>query len=274
CSADGDEADSCQLMSRKKRRGVIEKRRRDRINTSLSELRRLVPSAFEKQGSAKLEKAEILQLTVDHLKVLHAKGMDALAYDPQRFAMDYHNIGFRECAAEVARYLVTVEGLDIQDPLRLRLMSHLQCFAAQRELASKQAATAATWSYGAPPTATATTPGGYGTPSATTLSPATPATPATPLNGAGHTFPTPPSSGHSGHHLLDNSPTNSSSTASSAHGGHHYEQQTPTSCEQTPTSTSSRHASASPLTPLVSSGYPPTSPSHPGHPYYTSQYPY
>jgi len=28
---------------------VIEKRRRDRINNSLSELRRLVPAAFEKQ---------------------------------------------------------------------------------------------------------------------------------------------------------------------------------------------------------------------------------
>lgn len=41
---------------------------------SLSELKRLVPSAFEKQGSAKLEKAEILQMTVDHLKMLHAKG--------------------------------------------------------------------------------------------------------------------------------------------------------------------------------------------------------
>ncbi len=49
--------------SRKKRRGIIEKRRRDRINNSLSELRRLVPTAFEKQGSAKLEKAEILQVS-------------------------------------------------------------------------------------------------------------------------------------------------------------------------------------------------------------------
>lgn len=28
---------------------IIEKRRRDRINSSLSELRRLVPTAFEKQ---------------------------------------------------------------------------------------------------------------------------------------------------------------------------------------------------------------------------------
>ncbi len=53
---------------------MIEKRRRDRINNSLLELRRLVPAAFEKQGSAKLEKAEILQMTVDHLRMLHAKG--------------------------------------------------------------------------------------------------------------------------------------------------------------------------------------------------------
>ncbi|CAK1544351.1 unnamed protein product [Leptosia nina] len=135
--------DSCQLMTRKRRRGVIEKKRRDRINTSLTELKRLVPAACEKQGSAKLEKAEILQLTVDHLKMLHAKGLDTLAYDPQRYAMDYHSIGFRECAAEVARYLVSCEGLDIQDPLRLRLMSHLQCFAAQRELAAKSA----NWGY-------------------------------------------------------------------------------------------------------------------------------
>lgn len=73
CTSPGD-TDSCQMLSRKKRRGVIEKKRRDRINTSLSELKRLVPSAFEKQGSAKLEKAEILQMTVDHLKMIHAKG--------------------------------------------------------------------------------------------------------------------------------------------------------------------------------------------------------
>ncbi|XP_058983840.1 hairy/enhancer-of-split related with YRPW motif protein-like [Musca domestica] len=132
--ADGS---SCQMMSRKKRRGVIEKKRRDRINSSLCELKRLVPSAYEKQGSSKLEKAEILQLTVEHLKNLQAKGTDALGYDPQRFAMDYHIIGFRECAAEVARYLVTIEGMDIQDPLRLRLMSHLQYFVQQREMSLK-----------------------------------------------------------------------------------------------------------------------------------------
>lgn len=61
--------------------------------------------------------------------------------------MDYHIIGFRECASEVARYLVTIEGMDIQDPLRLRLMSHLQCFVAQRELSAKSSSSSANYTY-------------------------------------------------------------------------------------------------------------------------------
>ncbi|XP_009865553.1 PREDICTED: hairy/enhancer-of-split related with YRPW motif-like protein, partial [Apaloderma vittatum] len=77
-----------QIQARKKRRGIIEKRRRDRINSSLSELRRLVPTAFEKQGSSKLEKAEILQMTVDHLKMLHATGGTGFL-DARALAVDY-----------------------------------------------------------------------------------------------------------------------------------------------------------------------------------------
>lgn len=123
-----------QIMARKKRRGIIEKRRRDRINNSLSELRRLVPTAFEKQGSAKLEKAEILQMTVDHLKMLQATGGKGY-FDAHALATDFMSIGFRECLTEVARYLSSVEGLDPSDPLRVRLVSHLSTCASQREAA-------------------------------------------------------------------------------------------------------------------------------------------
>ncbi|XP_061676824.1 hairy/enhancer-of-split related with YRPW motif protein 1 [Syngnathoides biaculeatus] len=123
---------STQVQARKRRRGIIEKRRRDRINNSLSELRRLVPSALEKQGSAKLEKAEILQMTVDHLKMLHAAGGKGF-FDAHALAMDYRGLGFRECLAETARYLSVIEGLDNADPLRIRLVSHLNNFASQRE---------------------------------------------------------------------------------------------------------------------------------------------
>uniref|UniRef100_A0A672S5J2 Hes-related family bHLH transcription factor with YRPW motif 2 n=1 Tax=Sinocyclocheilus grahami TaxID=75366 RepID=A0A672S5J2_SINGR len=114
---------------------IIEKRRRDRINNSLSELRRLVPTAFEKQGSAKLEKAEILQMTVDHLKMLQATAGKGY-FDAHSLAMDFMSIGFRECLTEVARYLSSVEGLDSSDPLRVRLVSHLSSCASQREAAA------------------------------------------------------------------------------------------------------------------------------------------
>ena len=77
-------------------------------------------------------------------------GLDALAYDPHKYAMDYHAMGFRECATEVARYMVSVEGMDVQDPLRMRLMTHLQCFAAQRELSTKQVVPAPTANSGWP----------------------------------------------------------------------------------------------------------------------------
>eukprot|EP00062_Callorhinchus_milii_P026924 gi/632989616/ref/XP_007883743.1/ PREDICTED: hairy/enhancer-of-split related with YRPW motif protein 1-like [Callorhinchus milii] len=120
-------------LARKKRRGVVEKRRRDRINNSLSELRRLVPSACEKQGSTKLEKAEILQMTVDHLKILHTSGGKGY-FETQAFATDYRILGYRECLSEVAKYLSLAEGLGCSDPLKARLMSHLNTCASQREV--------------------------------------------------------------------------------------------------------------------------------------------
>ncbi|XP_020788555.1 hairy/enhancer-of-split related with YRPW motif-like protein [Boleophthalmus pectinirostris] len=118
-----------QVLARKKRRGIIEKRRRDRINHSLSELRRLVPSAFEKQGSSKLEKAEILQMTVDHLKLLHAMGGKGY-FDARALAVDYRTLGFRECVGEVVRYLSSLEG-DSADPIAARLVSHLSHCASE-----------------------------------------------------------------------------------------------------------------------------------------------
>ncbi|XP_074161339.1 hairy/enhancer-of-split related with YRPW motif-like protein [Sminthopsis crassicaudata] len=119
-----------QMQARKKRRGIIEKRRRDRINSSLSELRRLVPTAFEKQGSSKLEKAEILQMTVDHLKMLRATGGSGL-FDARALAVDYRSIGFRECLTEVGRYLGVLEGQSSTEPIRLRLLSHLHNYIAE-----------------------------------------------------------------------------------------------------------------------------------------------
>lgn len=73
-----------------------------------------------------------------------------MTFDPQRYAMDYHVIGFQECVSEVARYLIAHEGMDIQNPLRMRLLSHLRCFAAQRELSIKSATPSANQNWTAP----------------------------------------------------------------------------------------------------------------------------
>nr|XP_006631398.2 PREDICTED: hairy/enhancer-of-split related with YRPW motif-like protein [Lepisosteus oculatus] len=148
-----------QILARKKRRGIIEKRRRDRINHSLSELRRLVPSAFEKQGSSKLEKAEILQMTVDHLKLLHAMGGKGY-FDARALAVDYRTLGFRECVGEVVRYLSSLEGLETPDPIAARLVSHLSHCASELDplLQSPAALPFPPWSWAIPQLSPASSP--------------------------------------------------------------------------------------------------------------------
>ncbi len=71
------------------------------------------------------------------------------AYANTRAFLDYRVMGFRECASEVARYMANIEGLEMKDPLRMRMLSHLENFLAQRELAIN-AAVAASAQMGVP----------------------------------------------------------------------------------------------------------------------------
>ncbi|XP_078376484.1 uncharacterized protein LOC144659830 isoform X2 [Oculina patagonica] len=96
--SDGAENDSPETSARKRRRG-IEKKRRDRINSSLAELRQLVPAAIRKQGSTKLEKAEILQLTVEHLRGLKYGAGYSRGFAMTR-AFDNRIKEHQECIAE------------------------------------------------------------------------------------------------------------------------------------------------------------------------------
>ena len=64
------------------------------------------------------------------------------AYGNTRAFLDYRIMGFRECVAEVARYMTSVEGLDMKDPLRVRMLNHLENYLAQRELAINAAVAA------------------------------------------------------------------------------------------------------------------------------------
>ncbi|KAF7259408.1 hypothetical protein EG68_03450 [Paragonimus skrjabini miyazakii] len=120
---------------RKRRRGVIEKRRRDRINCSLYDLKRLIPDMTRKPGSAKLEKAEILQSTVDFLQKLYREGH---VLGSEARAIELRRAGFKECLMEVTRLLSTYEGVGVHcEEMRRALLAHLHQHEQQREFEFK-----------------------------------------------------------------------------------------------------------------------------------------
>lgn len=102
---------------------IIEKRRRDRMNNCLADLSRLIPTNYLKQGQGRIEKTEIIEMAIKHIKNLtntvnkHGTLNSSL---PDRY------LGFKECQDEVMRYLVEVEGWDAMDQLCNRLMGHLE----------------------------------------------------------------------------------------------------------------------------------------------------
>ena len=49
---------------------IIEKRRRDRMNNYLADLSRLLPPASMKKGRGRIEKTEIIEMTIKHMKHL------------------------------------------------------------------------------------------------------------------------------------------------------------------------------------------------------------
>ena len=94
---------------------MLERKRRARINRCLDELKELMSSALAAEGEnlTKLEKADVLELTVRHLHKLRER--QALGLNPAVSAASYADkfrAGFTHCAAEVSRYLATSTGLD------------------------------------------------------------------------------------------------------------------------------------------------------------------
>lgn len=113
-----------KYSQRKSKKPMMEKRRRARINSCLLQLKSLVLQAMKKDTShySKLEKADILEMTVKHLRSLQRRQLtSAVAADPTVAAK--YNIGFSECASEVMRYLGSAQG--INEDVRNRVVNHL-----------------------------------------------------------------------------------------------------------------------------------------------------
>lgn len=120
---------------RKSNKPIMEKRRRARINNCLTQLKSLVLESMRKDSSqySKLEKADILEMTVKHLRNLQRNQLaSAMASDPT--VVTKFRAGFHECANEVIRYLGTVQ--NVGSDVKSRLVSHLStCLQTQNNTA-------------------------------------------------------------------------------------------------------------------------------------------
>lgn len=106
---------------RKVMKPMLERKRRARINRCLDELKELMVTTLQSEGEnvSKLEKADILELTVRHLHTL--KRQHRLVANPETTYVDRFKAGFSMCAKEVSTFLI-----DTVEPVAsAKLLQHL-----------------------------------------------------------------------------------------------------------------------------------------------------
>ncbi|XP_074860619.1 transcription factor HES-4-B-like [Carettochelys insculpta] len=106
---------------RKLRKPLIERKRRERINNCLDQLKEAVVDAFCLDQS-KLEKADILEMTVKHLQNIQNNKTIADSKVGLE-AQQRYSTGYIQCMHEVHNLLLTCEWMD--KTLGARLLNHL-----------------------------------------------------------------------------------------------------------------------------------------------------
>ncbi|XP_076293483.1 enhancer of split mgamma protein [Lasioglossum baleicum] len=122
---DYEEPVSRTYQYRKVMKPMLERKRRARINRCLDELKDLMVTALQAEGEnvAKLEKADILELTVRHLHTLRAARR--LTLTPENSYADRFREGFTQCAQEVSSFLSTPVAAAVHPAAGAQLMRHL-----------------------------------------------------------------------------------------------------------------------------------------------------
>ncbi|KAI4879918.1 hypothetical protein NFI96_020192 [Prochilodus magdalenae] len=105
---------------RKLRKPLIERKRRERINHCLDQLRETVVGAF-KLDQSKLEKADILEMTVKHLQNIQSSRVQEPVLDSE--AQHRYSTGYIKCIHEVHNLLLSCDWMD--KTLGSRLLNHL-----------------------------------------------------------------------------------------------------------------------------------------------------
>nr|XP_033777448.1 transcription factor HES-5-like [Geotrypetes seraphini] len=111
----------------KLRKPVVEKMRRDRINSSIEQLKLLLEREFRgQQPSAKLEKADVLEMAVSYLQ-LHSRPQSGTVASPLNDTQVDFKEGFSRCFKEALHFLSFHE---VHTETQAKLLSHFQASKA------------------------------------------------------------------------------------------------------------------------------------------------
>ncbi|CAG9856448.1 unnamed protein product [Phyllotreta striolata] len=123
---------------RKVMKPMLERKRRARINRCLDELKELMVTALQNEGEnvSKLEKADILELTVRHLHTLKNHRQLAAPAPAEQGYADRFRAGFAQCAQEVTHFVATpTDGVD--PTAGRKLLQHLGACVRRLDYASR-----------------------------------------------------------------------------------------------------------------------------------------
>ncbi|XP_030070885.1 class E basic helix-loop-helix protein 41 [Microcaecilia unicolor] len=122
---------------------LIEKKRRDRINECIAQLKDLLPEHLKLTTLGHLEKAVVLELTLKHLKALTAlteqqhqkiialQNGERSLKSPIQSDLDAFHSGFQSCAKEVLQYLSRYESWTPREQRCAQLINHLHSLSGQ-----------------------------------------------------------------------------------------------------------------------------------------------
>merc|ERR1719323_427024 len=139
---------------RKVMKPLLERKRRARINKCLDDLKDIMVNTLQAEGESitKLEKADVLELTVKHLRKL--KHQNALGLTPQATYAGRFRAGYSQCAQEVGKFMSQQDPAEVDTHTSARLLSHLSgCIHAIESMPPSVLSMAVQPPVGSPPNA-------------------------------------------------------------------------------------------------------------------------
>lgn len=96
---------------------IIEKRRRDRMNSCLADLSRLIPQQYMRKGRGRVEKTEIIEMAIRHLKNLQNQECAR-----ENSCAEQYRVGYHDCLTEAAKFMLRERG----EEMCYRMVAHLK----------------------------------------------------------------------------------------------------------------------------------------------------